>query len=65
MKQHQAWADEYLQMIDDCVRRDSRLSDWERTFLDSLQRQLEDGKTPSPKQLDKLNETWERVTARG
>lgn len=63
MKQHQAWADEYLRMLDDCERRESKLNDWERGFVDSLRRQIEDGKTPSAKQLDKLNDIWERVTA--
>lgn len=63
MKQHQAWADEYLRMLDDCERRESKLNDWERGFVDSLRRQIEDGKTPSAKQLDKLNSIWERVTA--
>lgn len=59
------WASEYLQLIADCERRESRLSDWERNFLDSLQRQLEQGRAPTPKQIECLDRTWERVTARG
>lgn len=62
MKQTAAWADEYLRMLEDCERRESRLNDWERGFVDSLRRQIEDGKTPSGKQLEKLNDIWDRVT---
>ena len=59
------WQDEYLAMIHDCEQREGRLSDWERGFIDSLAQQIERGKVPTPKQVDRLNETWERVTARG
>lgn len=65
MKQAANWTDEYLQQIDDCERRESRLTDWERNFLDSLRRQIEDGRAPSPKQIECLDKAWERVTARG
>jgi hypothetical protein len=57
------WADEYLRQIDDCEKRESRLSDWERTFLDSLRRQIENGKVPSAKQIECLDQVWERVTS--
>ena len=59
------WANEYLQMVDDCESRESRLTDWERTFVDSIKRQLGDGKTLSLKQIETLDEIWERVTAKG
>jgi len=59
------WADEYLTMLDDCEKREDRLSDWERTFVDSLRRQIEQGRRPSPKQIDTLDSTWERATKRG
>ena len=62
MKQHQAWADEYLRQLDDCELRESRLSDWERRFIDSLRKQLEEGRAPTPKQIESLDKTWERVT---
>ena len=56
---------EHSQMLEDCVARESRLTDWERSFVDSLQRQLEAGRTLSEKQSDTLDEVWERATARG
>ena len=42
-----------------------RLSDWELGFVDSLQRQLADGRRPSAKQIDTLDTIWERATKRG
>ena len=59
------WADEYLTMLDDCEKRESRLTDWERGFVDSLRRQLEQGRRPSEKQVESLDAVWERATARG
>ena len=38
------WADEYVNLLEDCEKRSERLSDWELGFLDSLQRQLADGR---------------------
>lgn len=60
-----AWADEYLTMLDDCETREDRLTDWERGFVDSLRRQIESGRRPSAKQIETLDKTWERATARG
>lgn len=57
------WTDEYEQMLADCVKRESKLSDWERGFVDSLQHQIDHGRTPTPKQCATLDEIWERVTA--
>jgi hypothetical protein len=60
-----AWADEYITLLDDCEKREGQLTDWERTFVDSLRKQLTDGRRPTPKQVDTLDRLWERVTARG
>ena len=46
------WADEYITLLDDCEKREEHLTDWERGFIDSLRRQIEDGRRPSPKQID-------------
>lgn len=62
---HPAWADEYLQMLDDCEARESRLTDWERGFVDSLRSQIGHGKAPSPKQIESLDSIWERATKKG
>ena len=59
------WADEYLRMLDDCEKRESRLTDWERGFVDSLRAQIGRGRPPSPKQTETLDTIWERVTAKG
>lgn len=59
------WADEYIQLLDDCEAREDRLTDWERGFVDSLRRQLTEGRRPSQKQIDALDATWERATKRG
>ena len=53
------------QLIEDCENRESRLTDWERSFLDSIKRQIENGRSLSVKQSDMLNTIWERVTAKG
>lgn len=53
------------QLIEDCENRESRLTDWDRSFLDSIKRQIENGRSLSVKQSDMLNTIWERVTAKG
>jgi hypothetical protein len=58
----QAWAEEYMTMLTDCENRSHKLSDWECNFVDSLQRQIEIGKRPSPKQVEALDNLWEKAT---
>ena len=60
-----SWAEEYITLLDDCEKREDRLTDWERTFVDSLRSQLEAGRRPSQKQIDALDSIWERATAKG
>lgn len=52
-------------MIEDCEKRESRLTEWERGFIDSLSEQLHAGRRPSTRQLDTLDAIWEKATARG
>lgn len=59
------WKQEYLSLISDCETRDKRMTDWEKEFIASLRRQLEEGRRPSPKQVDVLDRVWEKVTKRG
>lgn len=59
------WADEYLMLLEDCERRSDKLSDWECGFVDSLQRQLSEGRRPTAKQIEALDRVWEKATARG
>ena len=56
---------EQLQMIEDCELRESRLSDWESNFIDSIGRQLADGRALTLNQSNTLDEIWERATAKG
>lgn len=59
------WTTEYATLLDDCIKREERLTDWERGFVDSLSKQIADGRRPSAKQVETLDSVWERVTARG
>lgn len=56
---------EHEQMVKDCVDRESRLSDWSRSFIDSIERQLSAGRTLTTKQAETLDKIWEEATARG
>ena len=59
------WAAEYITMLDDCEARESRLTEWEVGFVDRLRKQIEAGRRPSAKQVETLDATWERATAKG
>lgn len=54
--------DEHLQMVDDCENRESKLTDWERSFVDSIKDQLGRSRALSDKQAETLDRIWERVT---
>lgn len=57
------WSDEYARMLEDCEKRESQLSEWEASFVDSLSDQISRGRQPTPKQIEKLDDIWERVTS--
>ena len=59
------WAYEYVTLLEDCEKRSEKLTDWELGFVDSLQRQLADGRRPTAKQIETLDRVWEKATARG
>lgn len=54
--------EDHTQMITDCVNRESKLSDWERSFIDSISMQLSKGKSLTDKQAETLDSIWEKVT---
>jgi hypothetical protein len=56
---------EHQQLADDCEARESRLSEWERGFIDSIKARLADGKALSSNQAQKLEEIWDRATEQG
>lgn len=60
-----SWASEYLTMIEDCEKRESRLTDWEGGFIDSLRNQIEAGRSPTQKQIETLEKIWEKATEKG
>jgi hypothetical protein len=53
---------EHEQMIADCEARESRMTEWECGFIDSISRQE---RPLSDKQSERLEAIWDRVTARG
>ena len=57
--------DEALQMIADCEARESRLTEWEQGFIDSLSKQLERGRSLTEKQEEILNRIWDKATEGG
>lgn len=65
MSTPESWSEPYLTLIDDCEKRESRLTDWERGFIDSLRSQIERDRRPSTKQIETLDSIWESATAKG
>jgi hypothetical protein len=59
------WTSEYVTLLDDCEQRSERLTEWEATFVDSLRKQIAEGRRPSQKQIDTLDRIWESATKRG
>ena len=59
------WRDEYRQQIEDCRKRDKLLSAWDADFLDSIENRLNENHTLTAKQIDKLDEIWEKATSKG
>jgi hypothetical protein len=59
------WEVEYLILLEDCEKREERLTDWERNFVDSLTKQIEAGRRPCLKQIETLDSVWEKATQRG
>ncbi len=53
---------DHSQMVTDCEDRDSKLTDWERGFIDSVRRRLEAGRGLTSKQVETLDAIWESVT---
>ena len=59
------WTEEYLTLIEDCEARESKMTEWEQEFMDSLRKQIEKGRRPSVKQVEVLDRVWEKVTSKG
>jgi len=49
-------------MINDCIEREGKLTDWERGFMDNCSGLIDRDFILSKKQRMRLEEIWERVT---
>ena len=56
---------EQLQMISDCEKRDTQLSDYEAKFIDSISLYMDKAGFLSIKQDSMLEAIWNRVTEKG
>lgn len=56
-------AEDIEQMLTDCENRESKLSEWERGFVDELSRRIGRGESITERQDEKLTQVWERITA--
>lgn len=52
-------------MIADCITRESRMTDWEREFIQSISEYSEAGGFLSDKQDAILDKIWNKVTEKG
>jgi len=59
------WTSEYLQLIEDCEKRERQLSAWDIDFLASIKGRLADKRPLTEKQIACLDGIWERVTRNG
>jgi hypothetical protein len=57
--------EEWAQMVADCEARESRLTDWQREFIQSIGEQLRGGRALTQKQSDTLDSVWEEATRKG
>jgi hypothetical protein len=53
---------EVEQLIEDCMNRESKLTQWEANFIQSISEQLKRKPSLSQKQTEILKKIWERVT---
>ena len=54
--------DDVEAMIDDCMKRESKLSSWELSFIQSISDRYDSKGCLSEKQLETLDKIWERIT---
>lgn len=54
--------EEIATMVADCEARESKLTNWERDFIDSVAASLAKGDGLTRKQEQTLADIWERIT---
>ncbi len=57
--------EEHRQMVEDCMARESRMSEWEQEFMQSLAELLAAGRGLTDRQAKKLSDIWDKVTEGG
>ncbi len=55
-------SDNNLTLIEDCEKRESKLSNLERGFIDSVRAQLEKDWPLTERQAEILEKIWDRIT---
>ena len=53
--------DEHRDMVEDCERREWRLTEWESDFIENVSHGFSEGRTLTPRQAETLEEIWEKV----
>ena len=53
---------EYMQMAEDCMSREHKMTEWEQGFISSIYDRLGTGKSLTDKQSEILDRIWEKVT---
>ncbi|AEJ01217.1 hypothetical protein Nit79A3_1385 [Nitrosomonas sp. Is79A3] len=53
---------DHLKMVEECEFNESLLNDWECDFIDSIRNQIDEGRNLSERQIEKLEDIWEKVT---
>ena len=56
---------DYLDMITDCENRESKLTEWEGEFFESVSEQLYERGSLSQRQAETLERIWEKCTKEG
>lgn len=54
--------DEHIDMVEDCEKRESKLSEWEKGFIQSIGEQLRRGSSLTDRQVETLDKIWSKVT---
>ena len=56
---------DYEQMVADCEARESRLTEWEADFIQSLRERIDAGRGVTDRQAEMLDRVWTRATSKG
>ncbi len=54
--------EENAQMVTDCENRESKLTEWERGFVQSCRERIDAGRALTDNMAERLEEAWNRVT---